>query len=144
MVIHAEDRLGQVKTYQLPESSVIGNWGKTAAHQSQVPREKKPKVVKGAAIEVLTSLKKRGTPDDDQHIAEGTHSRKQPRPKKLVRISSESDIIPETPPRGSTPTVTPSSSLQNGAMANNNIEYKEAQTLTPQPTITPSGTLQHA
>jgi len=58
VVIYAEDRLDQVKTYPLPESSVLGNWGKTAAHRSRVPREKKPKVAKGAAIEVLTSSKR--------------------------------------------------------------------------------------
>ena len=94
-----------------------------------VPREKRPKVVKEAkdiVTEVLASSKKRDTPNDDRHIADTTHSEKHPKPRKLIRtISPEPDVIPETPPKGSMPTVTTSNSIQNEEMANYDIEYKE-------------------
>ncbi len=129
MVIYAEDRSGQVKTHFLPESSIFGNWGKTAAHRSGVPRENKSKVAKnatGPATEVATSSKKRDTPNDDRHIADTTHSEKCPKPRKLIRtISPEPDVIPETLPKGSTPTITPSSSIWNEEIANYDMEYKE-------------------
>src|SRR5260370_42329075 len=63
-----------------------------------------------------------------KHI-EVTHSGKCPKPRKLT---PELHIIHDTPRKSSMPTVTPSSSLQNGAMTDD--EYKRpglAQNLAP-------------
>ena len=95
MVVYAEDGLGQVQTFSLPESSKVRNWGKSAACQSVAPREKVPKT---ECMTDVTSSEKRKA-NDDQSVVKGGSTGKCLMPRKHIRTSL--DTVPETLPHGS-------------------------------------------
>ena len=98
MVVYAKDELGDISTFSLPESSMDGNWGKTTARRSGVPREKRPKA---------SSSTKRKAPVDDQQSEESSHSTPRPKPTKCIKTEQEINVVPETPPRDLGLTSTP-------------------------------------